>query len=180
MSRWQVRVLHGPFLPRGQKTAPFGVRMSFGRLGIPPKDKPWWAPFMKPYEILEHTADIGIKAYGKTPQELFINSARGMFDIIADTRRIRPKEQIEIKQEAQSYDELLRLWLQELLYQYSISGVIFKEFSIQSLSPQAIKAIVRGERAPDKIKTEIKAVTYYELEFKKTKDGYKAKVIFDV
>ena len=149
MSRWQVRVLHGPL-------------------------------FMQPYDILEHTADIGIRAYGKTPRELFINSARGMFDIIADTGGIRPKEQIEIKQEAQGYDELLRQWLQELLYQYSVSGIIFNEFSIQSLSPQAIKAVVRGQRAPDKIKTEIKAVTYYELEFKQTKDGYEAKVIFDV
>ena len=103
-----------------------------------------------------------------------------MFAIIADARRIKPKEQIEIRQEAQGYDELLREWLQELLYQYSLSGIIFKEFVIQSLSQNAIKAIAWGENTPDKIKTEIKAVTYHELEFKKTKDGYEAKVIFDV
>lgn len=134
----------------------------------------------KRFEILEHTADIGVRAFGRNPEEVFINAARGMFDIIADTRRIKPKEQIEIKLEAGGYDELLRQWLQELLYQYSVSGIIFKEFVIQGLSQNVIKAMAWGENTPDKIKTEIKAVTYHELEFKKTKDGYEAKVIFDV
>lgn len=134
----------------------------------------------KRFEILEHTADIGVRAFGRNPEEVFINAAGGMFAIIADTRRIKPKERIEIRQEARGYDELLRQWLQELLYRYSVSGIIFKEFIIQNLRQNAIKAIARGEKAPGKIKTEIKAVTYHELEFKKTKDGYEAKVIFDV
>lgn len=134
----------------------------------------------KKFEFFEHTADIGIKAYGRHPEELFINAAKGMFDVIADTRQIKPKEQIEIQQEAQSYDELLRQWLQELLYQFSTTGIVFKEFTIQNLSPKAIKAVARGQKAPGKIKTEIKAVTFCELEFRETKNGYEAKVIFDV
>ncbi|OGX31861.1 MAG: hypothetical protein A3G37_02590 [Omnitrophica WOR_2 bacterium RIFCSPLOWO2_12_FULL_46_30] len=135
---------------------------------------------MKLFEIIEHTADIGIRAFGKNPKEVFINAASGMFSIIADTRLIKLKEQVEIRQEAAGYDELLRQWLQELLYQFSVSGIIFKEFVIQSLSRNDIKAIARGEKAQGKIKAEIKAVTYHELEFRKSKDGYEAKVIFDV
>lgn len=135
---------------------------------------------MIPYEFFEHTADIGIKVKGDSPQDVFIDAARGMFDIIADTRRIKPKDQIEITQEAQGYDELLRGWLSELLYQFSVSGIVFKEFSVQSLTPHAVKATARGESAPGQIKTEIKAVTYHELEFKQTEDGYEARVIFDV
>ena len=38
---------------------------------------------MKEFEILEHTADIGIMVYGKNKREIFINAARGMFEIIA-------------------------------------------------------------------------------------------------
>lgn len=135
---------------------------------------------MIPYEFFEHTADIGIKVKGDSPQDVFIDAAKGMFDIIADTRRIKPKEQIEITQEAQGYDELLRGWLSELLYQFSVSGIVFNEFSIQDLSPDAVKAIAWGEKAPGQIKTEIKAVTYHELEFKQTKAGFEARVIFDV
>jgi SHS2 domain-containing protein len=133
-----------------------------------------------PYEILGHTADIGIKVKGGSPQEVFIDAAKGMFEVIADTAAIRPRAKRQIRQEAGGYDELLRLWLSELLYQFSVSGVVFNKFSIQNLTPQAIKAVAMGGRAPGKIKTEIKAVTYHELEFTHTKDGYEAKVIFDV
>ena len=134
----------------------------------------------KKYVFFEHTADIGIKAFGKTPQEVFVNAAHGMFSVIADTRRIKPKEEIEITQEASDYAELLRQWLQELLYQFSVTGIVFSRFSIKNLSSTNIKAAAFGDNAPDKIKTEIKAVTYHQLEFKKIKNGYEAKVIFDV
>lgn len=136
---------------------------------------------MIPYEIIEHTADIGIKAYGEKPEELFINAAKGMFSIIADSGRINKKEKIEITLEADSYDELLREWLKELLYRYNVTGVVFSEFKIGKLTPTAIQAQAFGSKAkPDEIKSEIKAVTYHELEFKKTPRGYEAKVIFDV
>lgn len=134
----------------------------------------------KDYEIIEHTADVGIKAYGENPSDLFINAARGMFEIIADTRQIKPKEQLEIKQEAPNYEELLLEWLRELLYQYNKTAIIFTEFSIQELTPNVIKAIVWGDRNSANIKTEIKAVTYHNLEFKEINGGYEAKVIFDV
>ena len=31
-----------------------------------------------PYEILEHTADVGLKVYGGTLPELFANAGRGL------------------------------------------------------------------------------------------------------
>ena len=135
---------------------------------------------MKPYEILEHTADIGIIAYGKNPEAVFINAATGMFDIIADTRRIKPREKIEIHEKADSFDELLLQWLRELLYQYSVSGIIPKEFTINKLDSTEIKATARGDKAAPALKAEIKAVTYHELEFRQIATGYQAKVIFDV
>lgn len=134
----------------------------------------------KKYEFIEHTADIGVRAFGRNPEEVFINAAGGMFAIIAESRRIQPKETLEIAVQADGYDELLRQWLQELLYHYSVTGNVFTEFTIQEIGSDAIKAVVRGDKAPGKIKTEIKAVTYHGLKFRKVKDGYEAEVIFDV
>lgn len=133
-----------------------------------------------PYEILEHTADIGIKVTARTPEELFTDSAKAMFEIIADTCQISPQEKIEIEREAQGYDELLLEWLGELLYQYSTTELIFTEFRVHSLHPNFIKASAYGNKAEGRIKAEIKAVTYHDLEFKKTEKGYEAQVIFDV
>ena len=136
--------------------------------------------FMSPYQIFDHTADIGITIRADTAENIFVDAAGAMFDIITDTHRIKPKIQIEIKQDAQGYDELLVGWLGELLYQYSVRGIVFKEFFVQELSPKAVRALCRGDKPTDEIKTEIKAVTYHELEFRKTPEGYAAKVIFDV
>src|SRR3972149_294317 len=37
-----------------------------------------------PFEILEHTADVGIVAHGASLEEIFANAAAGMFALMAD------------------------------------------------------------------------------------------------
>ena len=136
---------------------------------------------MKPYRIFGHTADIGIDVRGKTPEDVFINSAKAMFEIIADTSCIKSLKKIDIIKQAQGYDELLREWLSELHYLYSVRQIVFGEFVIRQLNDKIIKAVAFGQKLSyNKIKTEIKAVTYHALEFRKTKGGYRARVIFDV
>ncbi|MBU3933351.1 MAG: archease, partial [Candidatus Omnitrophica bacterium] len=49
---------------------------------------------MKRYEIIDHTADIGLRAYGKDLKQLFTNAAYGMFDILADLKKVRAKERL--------------------------------------------------------------------------------------
>ena len=55
---------------------------------------------MKSYQLIEHTADVGLVAYGRTLAEAFGNAAYGMFSIIAELRRVREIEsrQIEIRE----------------------------------------------------------------------------------
>ena len=145
---------------------------------------------MKEFEILEHTADIGIAAYGKTKREVFINAARGMFEIIAGGNKIskgnlRENFYDKIKLEADNLEGLLFAWLNELLYISETKLVILNKFEIRDLSNNKITAEVKGtkiNRLECKIKKEIKAVTYYRLEIKKDeKSGlWRAQVIFDI
>ncbi len=138
---------------------------------------------MKKYEIIDHTADIGIKVYGKNLRELFQNAAYGMFDIAADLEGIKPSTSINIRVEAQDHEELLLNWLDELIYNFYTKGIIFSEFNIRSLESNYIDADVKGKHIGDnksRLKTEIKAVTYHELKIEETPDGYTARVIFDV
>ena len=63
---------------------------------------------MKEFEIIDHTADIGIVAYGKTKREVFINAAKGMFEIIAgENRDLKENFYDKIKLEAKSLEDLL-------------------------------------------------------------------------
>jgi SHS2 domain-containing protein len=141
---------------------------------------------MKEFEIIDHTADIGIVAYGKTKREVFINAAKGMFEIIAgENRDFKENFYAKIKLEAKSLEDLLIAWLNELLYISEVKLVILNKFIIKELSDGQIKAEVGGTKINHlsvRIKREVKAVTYHRLEIKKDEEGglWSAQVIFDI
>ena len=87
-----------------------------------------WAVIMKPFEIVDHTADISIKVYGKSLKELFENSSLGMFNILADLEGITTSTELEIKVDAPDKEELLIEWLDELLYNFYTKHIIFCVF----------------------------------------------------
>src|SRR5256885_13017328 len=68
------------------------------------------------YEEIEHTADVGIRAYGSTLNELFANAAEGMFSLIADLDSVKPVGAVEVLLAAEDVETLLLRWLSELLY----------------------------------------------------------------
>jgi SHS2 domain-containing protein len=141
---------------------------------------------MKEFEIIDHTADIGIVAYGKTKREVFINAAKGMFEIIAgENRDLKENFYAKIKLEAKSLEDLLIAWLNELLYISEVKLVILNKFKIKELSDGQIKAEVGGTKINHlsiRIKREVKAVTYHRLEIKKDEESglWRAQVIFDI
>jgi SHS2 domain-containing protein len=141
---------------------------------------------MKEFEIIDHTADIGIVAYGKTKREVFINAAKGMFEIIAgENRDLKENFYDKIKLEAKSLEDLLIAWLNELLYISEVKLVILNKFKIKELSDGQIKAEVGGTKINHlsvRIKREVKAVTYHRLEIKKDEGSglWRAQVIFDI
>ena len=138
---------------------------------------------MNRYEIIDHTADIGLRSWGGDLKELFANAAYGMFAIMADLKDVRTKNSQKINLKAPNLEELFLSWLSELLYQYSSQGVIFKEFLIHKISEKVISAEAKGEKLNlpgRRLKTEIKAVTYHELKVQKVKGNWQAEVIFDV
>jgi SHS2 domain-containing protein len=141
---------------------------------------------MKEYEILEHTADIGIAAYGKNKREVFINAAKGMYHIITeDKREFKENFSHYIQLTAENVEDLLVAWLSELLYLGETKLVVFNRFEIEVLSDYQLSGKVYGKRIDQsghKIKREVKAVTYYGLEVKKDKKNklWRAQVIFDI
>ncbi len=139
--------------------------------------------FVKNYELIEHTADIGIRVKGSDLKELFKNTALAMFDIIAEKKSSQPakQEKIEIKQRADDLEELFINWLNELLSLSATKELIFSDFTITKLERNTLKATAIGESMKNyKINTEIKAATYHQLKIEEDKDGWQAEVIFDV
>jgi len=138
---------------------------------------------MKDYELIEHTADIGIRVKGCDLKDLFKNSALAMFDITAQKKQpvTKKQEKIIIKQKADDLEELFVNWLNELLSLSSTKELIFSDFQINKLERNSLEANVIGESMKNyKINTEIKAATYHQLKLKNDESGWQAEVIFDV
>ncbi len=141
---------------------------------------------MKPFEVIEHTADIGIKAYAKTLKELFVNAAKGMFEVIAGKgQRAKGKERrkVKVKKEVDGFEELLVDWLSELLYLFNKEEILFCNFQILELNNNGLVGEASGEKIdPSRytLQTEIKAVTFHGLNIEEDKNGFSCKIIFDV
>lgn len=138
---------------------------------------------MKRYEQFPHTADIGVRVFGKDLKELFANAAFAMFDLIADLEGMTGKTVETVKLEAADNESLLVAWLDELLYIFYTKQLIFYKFTIDELSEGKLRATAVGRPVAanrNRLKTEIKAATYSDLKIKKTAEGYSVEVIFDV
>ena len=138
---------------------------------------------MKNYELIEHTADIGIRVKGGDLKGLFRNAALAIFEILA--KQIKPaqknSEKINLKQKADNPEELFINWLNELLSLSDAKGLIFYDFQIKKIGKFSLEATLLGNNIENyKINTEIKAATYHELKLKEDKSGWEAEVILDV
>ena len=132
------------------------------------------------YEEIEHTADVGIRAYGSTLNELFANTAEGMFSLIADLDSVKPVGEIEVRLAAEDISTLMLRWLSELLYIHETQRLLLAAFDVQ-LDGTSLRGRARGEAIDKKrheLKLLIKAVTRHQL----TVDPRKgiAEVIFDI
>jgi len=140
---------------------------------------------MKNYEIFEHTADIGIRAYGKDLNEAFENAAMGMFDIITDLKKVKIVGEYKILLESLDVEQLLIDWLSELLYIHTVQEIMLSSFKVNIKEKEGkwvLMGSASGENYDEKkhpYHIEIKAVTHHILEIKKD-DGYKVQVLFDI
>lgn len=136
---------------------------------------------MKRFDIIEHTADVGIVAYGADLKEAFANAAYAMFTLIADLEDVREEVCRQIDARAEDQESLLVSWLNELLYLFDVEGVIFKRFEIIELGEISLQAEGYGEpidTTRHSLKAGVKAATYHMLQVAK-EDGYSIRVIFD-
>lgn len=137
----------------------------------------------KNYELLEHTADVGIKVKARDLSGLFRAAGVAMFDLMAEKLPAKGKEmhKMALSLKAADLDELFINWLNELLSVSSAEGLIFEELKIEDIEEKYINAVAIGsDMANYKVNREIKAATYHELKIGKDKAGWTAEVIFDV
>jgi SHS2 domain-containing protein len=138
---------------------------------------------MKKYELIDHTADIGIIAYGNTKEEAFEVAAEAMFDLICPLDKVEEKERFDIEVDAEDLESLLVTWLNELLYVFDVKKLIFKKFNVTLIGNNQLISHCFGEKFDPKkheIIREIKAVTYNLLKIENKDNQWMIQVVFDI
>jgi SHS2 domain-containing protein len=135
------------------------------------------------FQILEHTADKGVAATGKTMAEAFENAAYGMFALFVDPSIYEPSEQREVFVEADDREQLLWTWLSELHFIFEVDGVLPVDFHIIEIGDTSLRANVAVRPVGEDIEflgSPVKAVTYYQLKVEETSEGWRVQVYVDV
>jgi len=136
----------------------------------------------KDFEIIDHTADIGIRAYGANMNQAFANAARALFSLITELDDVDEVLHRDTKITAPDEESLLVEWLNELIYLFDVENILFKRFDITQLNNTQLKARSYGEKVDSskhKLKIGVKAATYHMLKVDKG-DGCKVQVLFDI
>jgi SHS2 domain-containing protein len=136
---------------------------------------------MAGYEILEHTADVGVRATGASIEEAFEQATIGLFTIVGAWRP-DGGERVEVTVEAGDLGALLVDWLSDALYLHDARDALVTGVEVERVAEGratgAVSLAPRGDR--DLAGTQVKAITYHQLEVAETAEGWTARVYVDV
>ena len=135
------------------------------------------------YELIDHTADIGIRVTETTIKGLFETAAHAMFEQITDTSKLSGANTKDIHVKGIDRPDLLINWLRELLWCWTIDKCLINQVVIKKLHDDHLKAKVSYDAFDLKtheILKDIKAVTYHGISVDQTDAGWQATIIFDV
>ena len=136
----------------------------------------------KDFEIIDHTADVGIMAYGADINQAFANAAKAMFSLIAELDNVEEVLYRDIELTATDEESLLVEWLNELICLFDTENIVFKRFDITKLNNTQLKSRSYGEKVDSskhRLKTGVKAATYHMLKINKS-NGSQVQVLFDI
>ncbi len=135
------------------------------------------------WEHYPHPADMGIRGFGATRDEAFIQAALAMTAVVAPLKRIEPAEVVDAVCEEDDDEMLFWFWLNAVLYEMGTRNMLFSRFEIQPFDG-GLKARLWGQEVNvkrHKPAVEVKAVTYADLKVEQKRDGqWIAQCIVDV
>lgn len=140
---------------------------------------------MRRYELIEHTADIGVKATGRDLEEAFAVAAEAMFEIITDKAPIEPSEEVTLQAESIDTEGLLVDFLSRLIVVHEVDNMVFNSFTVSFTGEHKLVAVGKGERFISEKHGHghhVKGVSYHMMEIfdgRNREESY-VQVLFDV
>lgn len=134
------------------------------------------------FEIVEHTADTGIRAWAPDLSGLFRAMAEGLFSIIGEDAQVSSTIKRTLHLESDSHTELLHDWLETLNALHQVHGELYTTFEIK-IEGNRVRATVHGgplDAARGELGIEVKAITWHDLDIRQTDRGLESYVLLDI
>ena len=137
---------------------------------------------MSGFEIVEHTADVGIRANGATIEEAFEQTTLGLMDILDAWRPGDGGETKEIEIEARDHGALLVDWLNEILWLQDATDSVLRGVTVRSVEDSRVVGTVTLASRADEVLagTAVKAITFHQLRVERSAEGWITEVYVDV
>jgi SHS2 domain-containing protein len=134
------------------------------------------------YELREHTADVAVEATGERLGAVFAAVADGMAAAMCEAIPAGGDRR-ELSVAAESLEALLFDYLDDLIYQRDVHGVlpVDNEADVtETAEAWRVEASYRGVPLEAVTARDLKAVTYSEMDVSEGPEGWHAYVVFDV
>ena len=144
------------------------------------------------WELVDHTADVMVRAFGLSRQEVFEQAALATVSLIYDATTVRAAERYVVELGAPDEELLLAAWLNELLFLIEARHLVFARFEVESVGADAARAAspeVRlcatavGEAFDGRrhaVRSVVKAATLHGLSLREVSGGWEGHVLLDV
>ena len=135
------------------------------------------------YTLLDHTADLGIKVRGTDLKDLFEGAGRALMHLMVKAEIPSETHSMKISVSGEDLADLMVRWLGEILYLFAGENLVVTSIRMGSVSSSHLEATL--ETAPfepefHEVLSEIKAVTYHQIQVTEKANGWEARIIFDV
>jgi SHS2 domain-containing protein len=131
-----------------------------------------------PYEMIDHTADMGIKVSAHGMRALFEEAARALIEVLGAHIESNAEE-VSVITEGIDKEDILVRWLQEILYEIEVQDFRIAFVRIDTLDDTMVAGKLYGEHAPTPLAGNIKAVTYHNITIKRVDKAFETTIIFD-
>lgn len=135
------------------------------------------------FEILEHTADIGFRAWAESAAGMFENAALALEAIAFDVEQVEPRQSYPLAVTGEDYESLLVHWLSEALYYMDARRILLRRFEVERIGPEFVVGRGWGEpldAARHCAKVIVKGVTYHQLKIERAGQIWRATVFLDI
>ncbi|HEY9785858.1 MAG TPA: archease [Candidatus Obscuribacterales bacterium] len=138
------------------------------------------------FEILDHPADMGFRAWSPSLDDLFAQSALALTSTLTDCGQIANERAQTVDLSAPDLETLMYNWLSEILFLFDGDGLLLGKYQV-TISDRdggkALSAVLSGEGYDSRkheIRTYVKAITFHQMRIELRESQWSATVFLDI